>query len=549
MILRFLKYIILLTISLFLAFFLFFIYLQFSNILKDSNSFKLKKTFLSNLENIDKTRSPLICFQTANDISNETNTKITDFLPFGSIPNSYNDKNKDIFFDKFGFRNHQNLWLDKKKEKVLVLGDSVVMSSNLPHNILFTSLMNRKGLSTLNLGCNGNGILINASILLNFIESSYKTKEVLFFINLNNDLTKDTMREYKSGYLNHFFEKGMITKSPFDNEVEYNSKFLEFLKTSLQKQVNIRESKRNLLTYFSFNNFIILFKDKLNMLFYTKPKEVQLISNNSLLENQVASNIYNVETYMLFLKILENISNISKNNKVKITFVLVPGDAELIAYNSRKQTVSEWRRYWSFRQVKSDIMNKISSFDFDLIDLFDFYERNKDDKIFIKGHLTENGHSKLSDYLIESYKNTNKKDFSKLIIYNSHYPSQHFNNLFTSNFNNTLSIEERKEWMELLIELYKKDLVDPFLYTPFLGYSMMNNDCDSIRTFIKHLKVQDSEEASVLLFKGVCGLNNEKDIAKSIDLIKRSIELKVDRYFPIIIQPIKKKILDYENKV
>ena len=93
MILRFLKYIILLTISLFLAFFLFFIYLQFSNILKDSNSFKLKKTFLSNLENIDKGRSPLICFQTANDISNETNTKITDFLPFGSIPNSYNDKN------------------------------------------------------------------------------------------------------------------------------------------------------------------------------------------------------------------------------------------------------------------------------------------------------------------------------------------------------------------------------------------------------------------------------------------------------------------------
>ena len=36
-------------------------------------------------------------------------------------------------------------------------------------------------------------------------------------------------------------------------------------------------------------------------------------------------------------------------------------------------------------------MNKISSFDFDLIDIFDFYERNKGDKVFIKEHLTKNG--------------------------------------------------------------------------------------------------------------------------------------------------------------
>ena len=103
--------------------------------------------------------------------------------------------------------------------------------------------------------------------------------------------------------------------------------------------------------------------------------------------------------------------------------------------------------------------------------------------------------------------------------------------------------------MELLIELYKKGLVVSFLYTPFLRYSVINNDCDSIRTFIKYLNVQDSKEASVLLFEGICGLNNEKDIAKSIDLIKRSTKLKVKRYFPIIIELIKKKIVDYENKV
>ena len=136
-----------------------------------------------------------------------------------------------------------------------------------------------------------------------------------------------------------------------------------------------------------------------------------------------------------------------------------------------------------------------------------------------------------------------------LFFFNSYYPSQHFNNLFTFNFNKKLSFDQRQEWLQLLIKLYQRELIDPFLYAPFLGYSMMNNDCDSINKFFNYLKPSDKKESTVLLFKGICGMNNEKDIESSVKLIKKSIELKVERYFPMIINPIKQKILDYEKNI
>ena len=117
------------------------------------------------------------------------------------------------------------------------------------------------------------------------------------------------------------------------------------------------------------------------------------------------------------MNILEKLSTITKKNSLKITFVLVPGESELTAYNSKKETVADWNRYWSYRQVKSDIMNKISNFEFDIIDLYYLYKKNDDKKILTSGHFTKEGHVELANYLIDNFNNKEKNDFSKFIFY------------------------------------------------------------------------------------------------------------------------------------
>ena len=121
--------------------------------------------------------------------------------------------------------------------------------------------------------------------------------------------------------------------------------------------------------------------------------------------------------------------------------------------------------------------------------------------------------------------------------------------MFSANFDKKLSIIEKEEWLSLLIHLYKKNYIDPFLYSPFLAYSIMHNDCSSINEFFKNLKNKDKGVAPVLLFKGICGLNNKHDINDSIRLIKKSIKLNVSYYFPNIVKNIESEILNYEKKI
>ena len=95
-------------------------------------------------------------------------------------------------YDKFGFRNNNPVW-EKKTHNFLVLGDSVVADSSISDNILFSNNFELSS-STINLGCGGNGLLTSLYLLEQFFSAGYSVKEVLFFINLDNDLSKDTIK-------------------------------------------------------------------------------------------------------------------------------------------------------------------------------------------------------------------------------------------------------------------------------------------------------------------------------------------------------------------
>ncbi len=550
MISKFFKYFIILIISFIISLILYYIYNQFLGFNEINRNIKLKKNFLSNYESLERIKSPLICFQQANEIRLATKVDFKNFIPLGSIPNSHYGKSSDKFFDGFGFRNNQAIWNKKHKNKVLILGDSVVMSSNIPQKNIFSDIMSKKGIEALNLGCNGNGILSSSLLLKHYLNSNYKTQQVLFFINLKNDLAKDTMREYKTGYFDEFFLKRDKSPSLFIEEKNYKQSYLNFLDVAWSKEIDNYSSTRTISNLFSSESLKNFTRDKVVNLFSAESlKRIELMNNKQLLSTQVAHNIYDIETYILFLKILEKIKNLIATKNIKVTFVLVPGARELKLYNSKDKNEDQLRSYWSYRQVKNDIMNKIASFNFPILDLYNLLRYSNDKEIFLEGHFTKEGHILLAELLTETLEDNDLNKFSKFIYYNSHFPSFNFNNMFSANFDKKLSIIEKEEWLSLLIHLYKKNYIDPFLYSPFLAYSIMNDDCSSIDKFLKNLKNKDKDAAPVLLFKGICGLNNKRDINHSIRLIKKSIKLKVSYYFPNIVKNIEAEILNYEKKI
>ncbi len=114
MISKFFKYFIIFVISFTISLILYYINNQFLSFNEINRNIKLKKKFLSNYESLERIKSPVICFQQANEIRLAAKVDFKDFIPLGSIPNTHYGKSSVKFFDVFGFRNNQALWKKKK---------------------------------------------------------------------------------------------------------------------------------------------------------------------------------------------------------------------------------------------------------------------------------------------------------------------------------------------------------------------------------------------------------------------------------------------------
>ena len=136
--------------------------------------------------------TPYVCFSNAYKLSKETNISFSDMVPMGNFPKGKILVNKNIInFDRFGFRNNDLDWKNKNHD-YLILGDSYVADQNIADDFLFSNNFHSSK-SAINLGCGSNGLLANLSLLEQFFSAGYFANEVFFFINLDNDLSKDIL--------------------------------------------------------------------------------------------------------------------------------------------------------------------------------------------------------------------------------------------------------------------------------------------------------------------------------------------------------------------
>ena len=112
--------------------------ITFKNLLEVYSKVKENNKKINFLENINNSKNnPSLCFQSAYKLAKNTNTKLPEIFPLGTIP--LKNKSNLIDFDKYGFRNNNNVW-KKNNHDFLILGDSVVVDNKISDEYIFSKL-------------------------------------------------------------------------------------------------------------------------------------------------------------------------------------------------------------------------------------------------------------------------------------------------------------------------------------------------------------------------------------------------------------------------
>ncbi len=536
------KYTFLILFSLLLAFMLSF-FVKNSIHLYNSHIYKNKKvSFLEN--NINSKDAPKFCFQSIQKLVNDNNFTLPEMPPIGTIPNSsVLFKEYLIKYDKYGFRNKNTVW-NNKDHDYLVLGDSIVADTKVPDNFLFTNQFKNKK-SVINAGCGGNGLLSSFYILKQLLEAEYKFTKILFFINLENDFTKDTLREVKIEKLFDEYDNSE-EKNMFLNNRQYTSDYENLIKKSFRKEINNYSFLRNILETFSINSFINYF-NKFKKLIFKDKKNDEIILADSTTKNKInfAHNHYQTDMYNLFLQFLEKISYTLQNKKTELIFILVPTYQEVKIYSKNKKSADDWEKYLNYKYIKNTLTSTIANYNIGIIDLYYFvYNKNEE---FFNGHFSKKAQKKLSKYIQKSINSEDQIKYQKLLLYNSHYPSKNYFN-YTVNFGKKLNQSEVNDWLKSISYFTKKNQINNYLLAAPLGYFFINQECSNILKLNKMTENKILNYSNGKFFYLLCRLDQSKSVKEDIKVIDNLIDKDIKYFFPIISKAINEKIGSINEK-
>ncbi len=504
--------------------------ISFKNLNKVYTKVQENNKKINFLENTNNPKKPLLCFQTAYELAKNTNIKLPEITPLGTIP--LKNTTNLVNFDRYGFRNNDNVW-KKKQHDFLILGDSVVVDNSISDKSIFSN--NFKNKSAINLGCGGNGLLTSLYLIEQIAQTGYNFRNILFFLNFNNDFSKDTLREYNTLLFSQTSKSK--SKNIFLNKEQYKLDYLNFVKEAFSKEVFNFSIKKEL-----FNNFKLDKYFEYNVKFNINKKATKaLLEDGTYVDSTfIVEGAYNIKMYNVFLKILERITFLKQNYNSDITFVFVPTNAELNIYKSESRNDIEWGRYLNYKFFKNTILSTVANYNINILDLY-YFIKEKNYEGFQNGHFMENHHKHLSVYLDNSISNEINKMLGKLYYYNSFFPSKKYFN-YQVNFGNKLDDTQVIDWINVINFLIERKLIDNYLLTPSLGYFFINQDCENILKLHKLSNAQLSNFSVGSFFYKTCNLKNSHNIIESIKEINFLIDKDVKYYIPNISNEIKKSL-------
>lgn len=542
--------IILYFIILLITFFSAFVFVKFS---ERSQIIKQNQTMENLLANIDKKEgiTPHMCPSIVINYMKKNNIKITqEFLPLGSFPNGSiltstkrEKEQKIIKLDKYGFRNNNSLW-DKDHFNMAILGDSVVFAMDIDDKNIFTNLLNYKSGSVLNLGCSGNGIFSNLAII-NQILQKYSVDNIIVFINLKNDLTKDIKNEWDSGYYRNYTNHDNFI-SIFENELNYKKNVRELSIKIINSELKENLEKIRIDNLLGLSNLHIFTKNIYkNILAHIENKEKP---------NDERATMVTIENTNLFISFLDELKKIVKKKQTKVTFLIIPSQYRFTVENKYKldkvrYTVNTAIADASFKIEKDDKFYtfKELEYGFDLVDLTTKIDNNQS---IYDGYFTKKGHSFLSDFIFKVFQSNSTKLFKRIVFYNS---LQNYTDLSYYRHNRGISITEKQyiDWYKSIKNYFLYREYDEFLLAPFFSYSIINNKCNEVIEIIELFTNTYKEERLLIFFEGLCEikLDSINNVGSSVLKLKHALKLNISEIIPEMAKGAQDSIYNLENSM
>ena len=312
----------------------------------------------------------------SNFLNKEINMK-TKIYPLSGIPNSLTlHCNENGYFskyisDKYGFNNDNNIWNDKKKESIYLLGDSFVHGACVNPENTFARVLSKKSSNKLNfynLGYSGNGPLINFAVLKEFFLLKKPSKIFWFHTEVNDliDLSKE---------INNPMLKKYLDDQDYNQNYIENYEYLTIHLSKINDQISISNQKKDIIL-----KFLKLYHLRKNL------------KNNNYNQNNLN---YKFDTN--YKKILLNLNTYLKKYNSELYFIYLPS----------------WFRFnnENFKSAALKQQNNIQIFlyenDIKFIDISKLFFENKQNKNLyfpfgLNGHYNELGYNEISKII---YKN------------------------------------------------------------------------------------------------------------------------------------------------
>lgn len=277
--------------------------------------------------------------------------------------------------DRYGFNNEDSIW-DKKKINSVFIGDSFTYGADVNYNENFVEIYKKSTGSGLNLGCGGNGPLLELATFEEYVKNLKINPKYLFWVYYSgNDLGKDIENEKKSFYRNYLennftqnlsLEQNQIDQIIKEHEEKFDSNNVEKIKISN----NTNKIKINKNFLFKYTNTFKFYNIRSRLGF---------------------SKSYTKENFETFKYIIKNVNSDMNSWDGKLIFIFIPSQ-------SRYSNLTSYYEEFFYDLPIKEFLNKNN---IKYLDLNDKFKEHPDPKIFYNGHLNVKGNQILSNYIIK----------------------------------------------------------------------------------------------------------------------------------------------------
>ena len=317
--------------------------------------------------NLEEIEDKQVC---GNSFKNIRNLSV---YPVGGISKKkiifFNKENSNIGYrnnDRYGFNNENKIWNDKIN--TIFIGDSFTYGVDVNFDENFVEIYKKSIDKTLNLGCGGNGPIIEYATFVEYVKNLKLNPNYLFWVYYSgNDLTKDIISENKSYYKNYLknnFSQNLPSKQKSINQIIQFFIEKNNLKTDNEEKIEYNLAKE----YFSIFKFIKI-RSKLGI-----------------------SKGYTKDNFEIFKSILNKVDEEMQKWDGELIFIFIPSQSRYA------NITSYYDEFFYDLPIKKFLKKKNIKY----IDLNEKFRMYKDPSKFYKGHLNILGHKILSDAIFEN---------------------------------------------------------------------------------------------------------------------------------------------------